>query len=75
MMIPPVIRLGPPLEPQANCVEYVCLVQGWGWRILQWNPDRGFFVEDVLYPGSNGIVDITYYRPEQIYCWMPQDGS
>lgn len=75
MMIPPLIRLGYPPEPKPNCIGYVCLCRGWGWMILNWTPALGFHQETVLYPGSNGLVDQTIIQPEDILCWMPQDGS
>ena len=74
MMIPPVVRIGYPTEPEP-LHEYVCLVDGRGWMMLQWRPDLGFFNEDVIYPGSNGLVEFTHVRPEHIRCWMPQNGT
>lgn len=72
MMIPPVIRLGPPPEPQANHVEYVCLVQGWGWAMMKWHPrDHLFYFSDNFSPHPQ----VHYRHPHEILCWMPQDGS
>lgn len=75
MMIPPVIRLGYPAEPKPNLVGYICLVKGYGWVELNWARHLGFYREEVLYPGSNGLVDVQQYQPEDILCWMPQDGT
>jgi hypothetical protein len=56
---------GPPPNPQANGVEYVCLVTGWGWAMVTWHPDRGFSHID-QYGGHHPTP------PERIRYWMPQ---
>ena len=74
MMIPPPVRLGYPPAPKLS-LGYVCLVRGVGWVMAQWSPALGFYDEDVLYPGSNGLVDMRQFNPYDILCWMPQDGN
>lgn len=75
MMIPPVIRLGPP--PLIPNRAYLILHNPTGWQFAQANVSHPahFYNEEVLYPGSNGLVNIHIYKPEDILCWMPQDGS
>ncbi len=74
MMYPPVVRIGYPTEPVPG-MEYVCLVENHGWMILQWYEGPGWHREDVVYPGSNGLVDILPVYFGDIKCWMPQDGT
>ena len=73
MMIPPVIRLGtPPMIPNRN---YLVLHNPTGWQFCQWSHSFGFHYEDIIYPGSNGLLNLHQYQPQDILCWMPQDGS
>lgn len=71
MMIPPLIRQGPPppvgrLPPK---VGLVVLTRS-GWHMVQWHPHG-----NVLLDEDAVAINTRYVNPHEVLCWMPADGS
>lgn len=64
MMIPPLVRVGPPPR-DARCV-CLALTAQWGWMFVDTFPGKDYVLDN---EGGGGI-DRTL-----ILCWMPRDGS
>lgn len=72
MMIPPVIRIGPP--PRPNAGEWkrgIVVLTKRGWIIARWCRVTGL-LEDI-----DRAIPATWrlMHPEHVLCWMPEDGS
>jgi len=73
MMIPPVIRMGPPPLPKksGDSTGYVVLAEKRGWFIVKWHTGYG-----CLWDMDRSVPeDRRGIHPDHVLCWMPEDGS
>ncbi len=72
MMIPPIIRVGPPPLPwdMLQKGSIVVLVRERGWCIAKWTNAGYLFDIDRTIPHSYREMN-----PRDVLCWMPEDGS
>jgi len=68
MMIPPIIRMGPPPFPENRRYCLIVLIRGRGWFIVKWT-QQGYLLDQY-----RSGPDRAFY-PEDVVCWMPEDGS
>ncbi len=72
MMIPPLIRVGPPPPPDSGDRKkgFVILTER-GWCIAKWDFTYNLLVDvDNRVPPSWRTI-----HPSKVLCWMPEDGS
>lgn len=68
MMIPPLVRIGPPPLTLQHQEEIVALHREFGWLMVKKSMTAGYFYREG--PEGRSPVHVT-----NILCWMPQDGS
>lgn len=71
MMIPPLIRTGPPPPPGMlpDKVGLVVLTRR-GWHMTKWHPKIPVLLdEDAI------AINTRYINLHEVLCWMPADGS
>lgn len=72
MMIPPVIRMGPPPGPDKmrnSRQGLVVLIAKRGWFIVKWDRQRRWLVD------QDKAARYAAINPNDVVCWMPEDGS
>lgn len=71
MMIPPLVRVGPPPPPDSRRMGLVVLVRRRGWMIARWHPVYMHLLDiDPHVRPTERIIE-----PTDVLCWMPEDGS
>lgn len=72
MMIPPLVRVGPPpaFQPGVQQPDMVVLTER-GWHIVKWDWQTGLLMDiDPRIPHTWRLM-----HPTKVLCWMPEDGS
>lgn len=72
MMIPPIIRLGPPPAETPHEAEAVVLHREFGWIVVQKAKADGYYKWKHVQDGLPVVSPVHFLN---ILCWMPQDGS